>query len=245
MSDLSLPTTEPAPPERPPREPFWSWEDLLVFVFLALPSLVIAGLVTTWVRLVAPAALPTKAAQQIGAQFLAYGLWFIGLWALLKSKYDRPFWKSLGWRFPAPRFWRWALAGPYLAVGVAVLGAILRTPDIRMPFKDLLSDRSSIILIGVFAVTFGPICEELVFRGFMFPLAARLAGPPVGAVLTALPFALLHGPQYAWSWRHILVVAVAGTAFGWARHRTGSTVASTLMHATYNLTMFAAYFALR
>jgi membrane protease YdiL (CAAX protease family) len=61
-----------------------------------------------------------------------------------------------------------------------------------------------------------------------------------GIILTALPFALLHGPEYAWSWRHVLLIAVAGCAFGLIRYRTGSTASSAIAHAAYNSTFFAA-----
>ena len=54
-------------------------------------------------------------------------------------------------------------------------------------------------------------------------------------------FALLHGPQYAWSWRHVLLIAVAGSAFGWWRVTHGSTGASALMHAGYNAVLVAGY----
>ena len=56
--------------------------------------------------------------------------------------------------------------------------------------------------------------------------------------MTACLFASLHGPEYAWSWRHVTLVALAGCAFGWMRHRTGSTATATTMHAAYNFTFF-------
>ena len=56
-----------------------------------------------------------------------------------------------------------------------------------------------------------------------------------------MPFALLHGPQYAWSWRHVLLIAVAGSAFGWWRVYTRSTGASALMHAGYNAVLVVGY----
>ena len=37
-----------------------------------------------------------------------------------------------------------------------------------------------------------------------------------------------------------MIVAAAGAAFGWMRYRTGSTKASTIMHAAYNALFFVA-----
>jgi membrane protease YdiL (CAAX protease family) len=51
----------------------------------------------------------------------------------------------------------------------------------------------------------------------------------------------MHGPQYGWSWQHVVLVGVAGVVFGMVRHKTGSTAAAAAIHATYNLTFFAAF----
>jgi membrane protease YdiL (CAAX protease family) len=97
-----------------------------------------------------------------------------------------------------------------------------------------------LILTGLFGVSIGPLCEELAFRGFLMPLLIRSLGAWAGVLITALPFALLHGPQYSWSWQHIVLLALAGTAFGLVRHLSGSTAAAVMTHATYNLTFFSA-----
>jgi len=85
------------------------------------------------------------------------------------------------------------------------------------------------------------VCEELAFRGFLMPLLVRSFGAAIGIAGAAIPFALLHGDQYAWTWQYVLLVALAGVAFGWLRYRTGSTMASALMHSTYNATFYAAF----
>ena len=41
------------------------------------------------------------------------------------------------------------------------------------------------------------------------------------------------------------LVGLAGMAFGWARHKTGSTAAATAMHATYNFTFFVGFVVTR
>ncbi len=87
----------------------------------------------------------------------------------------------------------------------------------------------------------GPVCEELAFRGFLMPLLVRSFGPIPGIFGAALPFAVLHGDQYAWTWQYLALVALAGAVFGWLRYRTHSTLASALMHSTYNATFYAAF----
>lgn len=224
-----------------PRDPFWGYQDLALFAALAVPSLLFSfGLVqgVVWIGGYHP---ETKAPTLLAAQFLAYGLWFLALWGLLKLRYHRPFWASLGWTRPRSGLWWCVIGGPLLALLVARLGIVLQTPEIDMPIRNLLTDRMSVLLVGLFATTLGPMCEELAFRGFLLPLAARSLGRVAGVIVAALPFAILHGPQYAWSWRHVLLVTLAGVAFGWVRLRSRSTLAAALVHAGYNLTLFSGY----
>lgn len=237
---------EPRMPDSPAPEvpaslsyPFWNYEDLALFFGMGLPCLVLSVALmegVTWVVGVRPG----KAVYFLFAQFIGYALWFASLVLLLRVRYDAPFWPSLGWIMPKHGLWRAVLQGPMLAFGVAWLAYALQTPNIEMPFKDLLGDRWSLILTGLFAVTVGPLCEELAFRGFFMPLLVRSLGAWPGILITALPFALLHGPQYSWSWQHILLLVLAGSAFGRVRHITGSTAAAVMTHATYNLTFFSA-----
>jgi membrane protease YdiL (CAAX protease family) len=138
---------------------------------------------------------------------------------------------------------RTILYGFVLAFGIALLGHVLHTPDIQTPMRKLLSDRSSVLLIAVFAVTLGPLCEELAFRAFLQPVLVRSFGAPAGIVLAAIPFGVLHLSQYGGSWRHGLLITVAGIGFGWMRHASGSTRAATIMHAAYNFIFFAALFS--
>jgi uncharacterized protein len=70
-------------------------------------------------------------------------------------------------------------------------------------------------------------------------------GAAGGVLLQAVPFAALHGAEYSWSWQQLLVMLAAGSAFGWMRHRTGSTAASTYMHAAFNLVVFVGMLAQR
>jgi membrane protease YdiL (CAAX protease family) len=81
------------------------------------------------------------------------------------------------------------------------------------------------------------------FRGLLQPVLARTFGAIGAVILAALPFAMMHGPQYGWSWRHVLLIAFAGAAFGWHRWRTDSTGAAVVMHAGYNAILFTLFIA--
>jgi CAAX protease family protein len=238
------PENEPSPPPSEPdplTEPFWGYRDLLVFVGLSVPSLLLGIVIVQTFILTTHIQIPGKASSLVTSQFIGYGFWFLSLYVLLRVRYDRPFWRSLGWTVP----WRFPLAtlfgGPALAFAVGILGSILNTPNVNMPIQNLLADRTSVILVGLMATTLGPVCEELAFRGFLLPLLVRSFGVWLGLVLSSLPFALLHGPQYGWHWQHIVLLTIASVVFGGVRIYFRSTAAATLVHATYNLTFFVAY----
>ena len=229
------------PPVAPPANPFWDYKDLLVFVFLLIPSLALAmlaiGLLTFFTALNAPLKLFLL---QIVFYFLILG----SLGAIFRLRYHEPLWRSLGWKsLPVLSAAACLFAGPFLALGLAILGAILRTPEIPLPFQQMLANRSTVVLFGILVVLLGPLCEELVFRGFMMPLFIRTLGAALGILFTAVLFGCAHGYEYAWSWRHILLISTAGLIFGWARYKTGSTAAAAFMHSTFNLTQFAAFVA--
>ena len=233
-------TRRPAP--HPDPYPFWGYADLVVFFGLAFPCLLLGAFTVKFFLWVFHIRVHSLALELVPAQFLGYGFLFSALYLLLKVHYQRPFWQSLRWVRTRPGVSRTILYGFAMAFVVALLGAALHTPDIHTPMKDLLSDRSSVLLIAIFAVTLGPLCEELAFRGFLQPVLVRSFGPVAGIVLAAIPFGLLHLSQYGGSWRHGLLITVAGIGFGWMRHVSGSTRAAAIMHAAYNFIFFAALF---
>lgn len=224
-----------------PERPFWTWNDFLIFAALALPCMTIGLLIATGVMSLIPGYTPTKAMKALPGQFLGYLFWYIALRWLLLMKYERPFWASLGWSWPREGIGRYLTAGVMLTAFVIVLGALLKTPHVKSPMDELMQGSGALILVGISAVALAPVCEELAFRGFLQPLLARSAGAWPGVVLTALPFALLHGAQYAWSWRHLLLLTLAGSTFGWVRMRSGSTLAATAAHAAYNFSYFMTF----
>jgi membrane protease YdiL (CAAX protease family) len=67
------------------------------------------------------------------------------------------------------------LGGPALAIGLSILGVLLRTPPIPTPV-EAISGRGSLLVVAFFAVVLGPVFEELLFRGFLQPLLERALG---------------------------------------------------------------------
>jgi membrane protease YdiL (CAAX protease family) len=90
------------------------------------------------------------------------------------------------------------------------------------------------LILGLFL---GPILEESLFRGCLLPVVARTFGSAFAVVVTALLFAVFHGPADLahWFW-----FTATGVAYGWVRLASQTTTAAAFMHATYNLTLFLA-----
>jgi membrane protease YdiL (CAAX protease family) len=226
-------------PEPEPREyPFWTYEDLGLFIGSVIPVFLIAWLIIHLIP------LPGGAFLALVYQSLIYTLLMGVLYLLVAWRYQEPFWRSLRWTvFRLP--FLCAAVGPALAITTSTLGVLLKAPPTPSPIEDLISDRRSLFIMMLFLTVFGPVFEELLFRGFLFPLLARSVGPWPGILLAATPFALVHGSQYHWHWQHLTLVGLAGVVFGFVRYKTGSTAAATLAHTGYNATLFVGFLVLK
>jgi len=230
------------PPPAPEPYPFWSYSDLILFAGLVIPCMLAGWAVVKGLFTVLHIHSTLKVVELLPEQLLGYAFLFGALAVLLRVEYDRPFWRSFGWlplRMPPVTI---VACGVATSLSVAFLGSLLRTPTTSNPMTDLLQDRTSPMLMAVFGIGIAPVCEELAFRGFLQPLLARSLGAIPGVVLSAIPFGMLHYRAFGNSWRHAVLIALAGTTFGWMRQVTGSTKASALMHASYNALIFVAVF---
>lgn len=218
-----------------PGEPFWTYEDLALFLGSVLPIYVVSAMLLGLVH------FPGKALTGLVFQSLIYALTMAVLYILIAVRHGQPFWRSLGWTFSFRGVWICLPAGPVLALSMAKLGVWLHTPVIPSPIEGFISGRGSLIVLMIFVTLIGPVWEELLFRGFLFPLLAKSVGPWLGIVFSAIPFALLHGAQNQWSWQYVLLIFAAGCVFGYTRYKTGSTAAAAIVHAGYNILYFAGF----
>ncbi|MGD0670326.1 MAG: type II CAAX endopeptidase family protein [Bryobacteraceae bacterium] len=230
------PAPEPAAPPLPERDPFWGYSDLLWFAGMAIGAMLVGwavgGLTLALFKL--------KVASLAAEMIVLYAVLFGSLQVMFRVRYDRPFWRSLGWKPIRLPVMMVMLSGMITAVLVAMASTLIRTPTGENPMTQLLETRADVLVMGTLGITLAPICEELAFRGFLQPLLVRSLGAVPGIALAAVAFGLLHFQEYGNSWRHALIIALAGAAFGCMRHATGSTKAAAIMHAAYNLLFFIA-----
>lgn len=231
---------EPYDTAPPAAEPFWGWSDAAWF--LASLPLCFVGSVLAMRSVDGFFGLAMSlAGRALTLQAFLYVMLFGALWFILELRHNLSLWPALhfpiGWRQAATLI----PAGCLLALCVAFLGGALHARDVDNPLLRLLKDPLSTALVGLFASTLGPAAEEAFFRGFLQPLIQKTAGLATAILSTSLLFAALHGPQYSWSWQHLLLLVVASVAFGLTRARWNSTGASTFVHAAYNMTFFIGF----
>jgi len=75
---------------------------------------------------------------------------------------------------------------------------------------------------------------QSIFRGYLYPVAARSFGVGTGVVITGTLFGLLHAGQLWGGWWQITLLAMVGIVFTIARSATRTVVASYVLHASYN-----------
>ena len=86
-----------------------------------------------------------------------------------------------------------------------------------------------LILMGITASLVAPICEEVVFRGYLYPAVKRFAGPWMSALCTALMFSAAHGSVSA-----LVPLFVFGLALAALYEFTGSIWAPMAAHFLFN-----------
>jgi membrane protease YdiL (CAAX protease family) len=226
----------------------WSWPHLIIFIFFGFASLMIVQL--GFVFYVSAnrhlSAVQVQRVFENSPQLLVetnvlwYALLFLFLYVTLAVLRDVPFWRSLGWRklsaHPARGTgsgWMYFFSGCGLAIFVALASYNMKDTD-HLPIQELFKNRSGALLLMSMAVFVAPLVEETVFRGYLYPLFAKSLGVIPGILITGVLFGLMHGSQLGWTFRLVLLLTVVGVIFTFARARTGTVMASFLLHLGYN-----------
>ncbi len=230
------PFQTPPAPER--HYPFWGWLDLLVFVVILVACLLAAAFLVTGANVALAAAgygqhALSVAQAAVALQLVGFGPALLLLSVILRGRYQQGL-RAAAQLKPMANLGLYAGIGLATAMLVSGLNIVFKLQDLDMPMRDLIRSDADLIVIGIAAFTFGPLFEEMIFRGFLQPLFVKTTGPALGILATSVLFALPHGAQYGWHWQLILIITIAGLVFGIVRWRAQSTTASTIAHASYN-----------
>jgi membrane protease YdiL (CAAX protease family) len=225
----------------------WSWPHFIVFFFFASASFIVVQTALAFyyapqeplTRKQLEEYLLNKPQFLFGSNILWYALIFLFLYMTLSVLRGLPFWSSLGWRklrstlSPANSRLTYFFSGCLLAILVSVATLGVHTKE-NAPIEEVLRNRTSAMLLLSMAVLVAPLVEETVFRGYLYPLFAKSFGIVPGVLLTGVLFGLMHGYQLGWTWGIVLLLILVGIIFTFVRARTGTVLASFLLHLGYN-----------
>jgi CAAX protease family protein len=241
--DLFPPAVATAVPA-PPRDPVWSGWDVLQIAGVALLVMIAFQFATVLAarRYAFPRLSILEIAQKpilaLVSEFLAYIVIALFMVMFVEGKYHVRFWEAIRWNWPRGQWKPWKLLG----IGVTMLFALnilenfLPMPK-SVPFDQFFQRPMDAYFTSIFAITLGPLMEELFFRGFLYPVLERRLGVVLGVLLTALPFGLMHAFQYGNAWSAVLVIFIVGIVLTVVRAVTKSVGASFLVHVGYNGTL--------
>lgn len=239
---------EPPPALEPGRVPVWFYRpvDLIgacfVFGVFGVLGLSAAGHAADAV----PALGPTTLLVNIGFQFAMAGVVAIGVvrrvgwvaWLGLR-------WPGWPWVFliaPCAVLFMWAVFGSLLEFGYTEWMESLGVETVQDTVKLLQQSEDPRVLglMAFAAVVAAPLCEEMVFRGYFYPVLKKFAGTWVAAVCSALVFATAHGNLSA-----LLPLFVFGGVLVFVYEKTGSLWGPIAVHFCFNSATVVAQIAAR
>jgi membrane protease YdiL (CAAX protease family) len=226
-----------------------------LFVWLAHPAIDPHKVATKHPKLIVAAEAATYIATLVISFFLFPLLWL------------RSFGNGIQWDFATARRNAWKLIPIGLITGFAVqaISSLIPVPK-SIPLDDFFRTPSDVWLVTAFGTLLAPMAEEIAFRGFLFPAfaiaydwlslsktpAARerwhnttgltMAAVIFSAILSSIFFVLLHAEQLAHAWVALFVLFCVSLVLTTVRIRTRSVASSTLVHASYNFSVFLTLF---
>ena len=140
-------------------------------------------------------------------------------------------WRAVLWIGPAAVAVMWLVFGCLQIGGYLEWMESLGVPTVQDSVK-LLQDETDASVIGLMvfaAVVAAPLCEELVFRGYVYPVLKKFSGAWPAAISSSLVFACAHGSLTA-----LLPLFLFGLLLTWVYERTGSLWAPVAAHFWFN-----------
>jgi membrane protease YdiL (CAAX protease family) len=233
-------TTGPAALASSENPPWSGWDVLRIALLMFVVPYLIIPIVAVIVQKTFYPGVPflTVAQKPWVALTTQFG-WYLFVAAYMimfvEGKLHQRFWPAIRWIWPA-RYWLALVVLGAALVSLQSLERFFHLPK-HIPMEEFLKTPSAAILTAVFAVSLGPLMEELFFRGFLYPVIARRMGIFVAIAITSLAFGLIHGAQLGFAWGLVLIIFIVGIVLTVVRAKTGSVAASFLVHVAYNSTL--------
>jgi len=204
------------------------------------------------------------------AQMACYLLALLAAWFLFPRLWPATFFGGIRWNPSGCRL-AFIPLGVTLGFLTQAVENFLPAPA-KTPIEEIFKVPGIIWLLTVFGIVLAPIFEEIVFRGFLLPaiaiafdyLSLQRSPDPLdslvtldrwrassdfsrqalifSSLITSLAFAALHAPQLGFSWPYVALLVVVSLVLCTIRILTGSVAASSLVHASYNASVFISLF---
>jgi membrane protease YdiL (CAAX protease family) len=205
--------------ERPP----WTPGDMLTVVLVFFLASVAASM------------LAQSRATALLAGLFSYGAYVAACWLLGHRVAPGEPLGALAFHRVSARVWSLS-AAIGLALAVAVSFVLLFVPQGESPMTEVLQTSGGMLSVITLALI-SPWSEELLLRGVIYGSLERWAGPLAAVLGSALVFSLLHLGQHWGNLAPWLTLTATGLVLSGVRWRTGSALASTVTHLTYNLAL--------
>lgn len=143
-------------------------------------------------------------------------------------------WRSWPWVFliaPAAVISMWVVIGGLQASGFMDWIESMGVETVQDTVK-LLQESTDPLILGLMAfaaIVAAPLCEEIVFRGYLYSAAKKFAGPWAAGLCSALVFAAAHGSLAA-----LLPLLIFGVVLAFIYEKTGSLWAPIAVHCCFN-----------
>lgn len=230
------------------RQRWWGYREVLVLIVVGVLAQMLAAVAAVAIAEgfgatgteEAQALLRRDARVAVPVQFLSWlpPLAYIAL--VISVRYRLPLRRGLAWIRPPRPVRSYLRTGILLALASLLASIAIGDAGQHSPMQELLANPEHVWILASFGILVAPFFEELVFRGFLFAAFERAHGPWAALLVTSAVFAALHGAQYGWRWQQLAVLMAVGCVFGGIRMQSGSTKASTIVHASYNALLFLA-----
>jgi membrane protease YdiL (CAAX protease family) len=202
----------------------------------------------------------------LGSEAILYLVTFTSAFLFFPMLWEKSFFAGLQWNgATAFRLRRQLLVCAATCFLLAMLSSLWMPGPKDAPIDKIFRTPGAAWLLFVFGTTIAPICEEIIFRGFLLPalcttvdwvreriegripLPLDANGHPqwsrmaliMGTLFTSLPFAAIHAAQTSYAWGPLVLLLLVSLILCAVRLRTRSLAASVLVHAVYNFLLFS------
>jgi membrane protease YdiL (CAAX protease family) len=192
---LVAPERPVLPPNADPADRWRPWSAIfalllgIVVPFVALAFILIVG------EIITHSTEPTSAENLIGTFIGDAGFVAAALWMASRVAFPRP--QQFGLRSPQNRRLAIVLVVAFyiafLVIAAIWVKALNLAPDDKLP-KSLGADESNIALafVGFLTCVVAPVCEEFLFRGYMFRALRNWRGVVPAALIVGVLFGAVH-----------------------------------------------------